>query len=131
MSQQKEIVRQNSNSQKQTTNSYKSVVPKVDILEDKHGITLIADLPGVPKEALDIQIDNEILSIDGAVEIPLPSGLSEGYAGLQATRYQRSFSISNELDSEHVEATLKEGVLALRIPKRKEFQPRKIEIRSM
>jgi HSP20 family protein len=131
MSQQKEIVRQESNSQRKANSSYKSVMPKVDILEDKHGITLIADLPGVPKEALDIQIDNEILSIDGAVEIPHPSGATKGYAGLYATRYQRSFSLSNELDSEHVEATLKEGVLALRIPKRKEFQPRKIEIRSM
>jgi HSP20 family molecular chaperone IbpA len=130
MSQQKEIVKEESQRMEKRTNSYKSVSPHVDIFEDNHGITLIADLPGVSSEDLDLQIDNEILSIEGAVELPRPQCAGEGYAGLHTTRYLRSFSLSKELDGNQVEATLKDGVLALHIPKRQECQPRKIEIRS-
>jgi HSP20 family molecular chaperone IbpA len=130
MSQHKEDIKKESQKQEKRTNSYKSVVPHVDIFEDNNGITLIADLPGVSSEGLDLQIDNEILSIDGAVELPRPQGAEEGYAGRYATCYQRSFSLSKEVDGNQAEATLKDGVLALHIPKRQEYQPRKIEIRS-
>jgi HSP20 family molecular chaperone IbpA len=130
MSHQQEVVTKEKAVAEKRTSSYQSVRPSVDIHEDKEGVTLLADIPGVSREALDIQIDNEILSIDGRVELPVPNGAKAGYAGNQTTRYQRSFSLSKELDGEQVEATLKDGVLALRIPKRQEFKPRKIEIRS-
>jgi HSP20 family molecular chaperone IbpA len=130
MSQHQEVVTKEKSVADKRASSYRSVRPKVDLHEDKEGITLLADLPGVSQEALDIQIDNEILSIDGTVELAVPNGAKAGYSGNQATHYQRSFSLSKELDGEQVEATLKDGVLALRIPKRQEFKPRKIEIRT-
>jgi HSP20 family molecular chaperone IbpA len=130
MSQLKEMIKQDKQSQATTAKSYKSIRPNVDIFEDKSGITLKADLPGVPKERLDIQIDNEILSIDGAVEIATLKSQKETEAIFEETRYQRSFSLGRELDIEQVEAMLQDGVLALRIPKRQEYQPRKIEIRT-
>jgi HSP20 family molecular chaperone IbpA len=49
---------------------------------------------------------------------------------VQATRYRRSFALSGELDTERIEASLKDGVLTLRIPKRAEFRPRKVEVRA-
>jgi len=52
------------------------------------------------------------------------------YADVQATRYSRSFGLSSELEPDRIEATLKDGVLTVRIPKRAEYRPRKIEIRS-
>ncbi|MEJ2612335.1 MAG: Hsp20/alpha crystallin family protein [Candidatus Thiodiazotropha sp.] len=122
-------VEQESRTQQKPKASPRVVRPNVDIFEDKSGITVLADLPGVSKEALDIQIDNEILSIDGRVEIPLPEGVSEEYGGFRTSHYQRSFTLSQELDGSKVEAKLKDGILSMHIPKREEFQPRKIEIR--
>jgi HSP20 family protein len=103
--------------------------PLVDIFEDESGITLQADMPGVSKDRLDIKIDSETLSIQGQADIPMPGGMEAQYADVRATRYERSFSLSSELDGEKVDASLKDGVLTLRIPKREKFQPRKIEVR--
>lgn len=103
--------------------------PPVDIFEDETGITLQADMPGVSKERLDVKIDSDTLSIEGKADIPMPDGMEALYADVRATRYERNFSLSSELDGEKVEASLKDGVLTLRIPKREKYQPRKIEVR--
>ncbi|MCU7925910.1 MAG: Hsp20/alpha crystallin family protein [Candidatus Thiodiazotropha sp. (ex Dulcina madagascariensis)] len=102
--------------------SYRTVRPRVDIFEDDTGITVLADMPGVSQEGLDIQVDRETLSIDGC--------MGAIAADIRTTHYQRSFSLSSELDSDRIEAMLKDGVVSLRIPKREQYQPRKIEIRS-
>jgi HSP20 family molecular chaperone IbpA len=94
------------------------------------GITLMADLPGVKNDGLDIQVDKETLTIDGKAEIDMPEAMQALYADVRATRYQRSFSLSSELDGDKAEASLKDGVLSLRIPKREQYRPRKIEIRN-
>ncbi|MES9837295.1 MAG: Hsp20/alpha crystallin family protein [Candidatus Thiodiazotropha sp.] len=108
----------------------RSIRPAVDIFEDESGITLKADLPGVTREGLDVQVDKETLSIDGKAEIEMPEAMQAVYADVRATRYQRSFSLSSELEGDKAEASLKDGVLSLRIPKREQYQPRKIEIRN-
>jgi HSP20 family protein len=107
-----------------------SMRPAVDIFEDDTGITVLADMPGVSKDQLDIQIDSDSLSIVGNVKIPLPKNMDALYADVRATRYQRSFSLSRELDADNVDATLKNGVLTVRIPKREEHKPRRIEVRA-
>ncbi len=104
--------------------------PAVDIFEDKAGITLKADMPGVSKEKLDIRIDRDTLSIQGDASISTPENMEALYADVHSTRYQRSFSLSGELDTANVEASLKDGVLTLRIHKRAEHRPRKIEVQS-
>jgi HSP20 family molecular chaperone IbpA len=106
-----------------------AIRPPVDIFEDEKGITLLADMPGVSKERLEIEIDKDTLSIEGEAAIPMAQGMEALYADVQSTRYQRSFSLSSELDGEKANANLKDGVLTLQIPKRAQFQPRKIEVR--
>jgi HSP20 family molecular chaperone IbpA len=108
----------------------RSIRPDVDIFEDESGVTLMADLPGVGKEGLDIQVDNETLTIDAKAEIDMPEAMQAVFADIRATRYQRSFSLSSELDGGKAEARLKDGVLSLWIPKREQYKPRKIEIRN-
>ncbi|MCG8066669.1 MAG: Hsp20/alpha crystallin family protein [Candidatus Thiodiazotropha taylori] len=107
-----------------------AIRPPVDIFEDETGITLQADMPGVSRERLDVHIDSDGLSIEGKAEIPMPEGMEAIHADVRSTRYQRSFSLSGELDGSKIDATLKDGVLTLRIPKREQFQPRKIEVRT-
>ncbi|MET0065278.1 MAG: Hsp20/alpha crystallin family protein [Candidatus Thiodiazotropha sp.] len=130
MSNQNQMIKQDNKEIRKTGIPHRAARPNVDIYEDKQGITLIADLPGVATEGLDIQVDQEILSIDAQIDIPMPSGQDLHVAGTRPTRYQRSFTISNELDVDNIEAVLKNGVLAMRIPKREQYQPRKINIRA-
>lgn len=106
----------------------RAMAPRVDVFEDAHGITLRAEMPGVSKERLDVQADRNGLSIEGDVSIEMPAGMQALYADVQATRYRRSFTLSAELDTEAIDAQLKDGVLTLRIPKRAEFRPRRIEV---
>jgi HSP20 family molecular chaperone IbpA len=103
--------------------------PPVDIFEDESGITVHADMPGVSKERLDVKVEGDTLSIDGQVDIPMPENMEPLYAEVRTTRYQRSFTLSPEMDVEKVEANLKHGVLTLRIPKREEHKPKKIEVK--
>ena len=102
--------------------------PAVDIFEDAEGITVQADLPGVSKDRLNVQADRNSLLIEGEAVIDMPAGMEAIYADVQSTRYARSFVLSGELDSDRIEANLKDGVLTLRIPKRREFRPRRIEV---
>lgn len=126
----KEITQRDVKTQQRPELPQRSMRPDVDIFEDEMGITLMADLPGVKKEELDIQVDNETLTIDGKAEIDMPEAMRALYADVRATRYQRSFSLSSELDGDKAEASLEDGVLSLRIPKREQYRPRKIEIRN-
>lgn len=103
--------------------------PPVDIVEDRTGITLYADMPGVSRDGLDVVVEGETLSIEGKADFRLPEGMQALYADVRSTRYQRSFSLSRELEGDKIEATLKDGVLSLRIPKREEHKPRKIDVR--
>ena len=106
-----------------------ALAPAVDIYENAQGITVQADMPGVSKDGLNIQADRNSLVIEGNAVIDVPAAMEAIHADVQATRYRRSFALSAELDAERIEATLKDGVLTLQIPKRAEFQPRKVEVR--
>ena len=106
----------------------RAVLPAVDVFEDAAGITLLADMPGVPKEQLELKVEGESLLIEGGVQPRTPDGLEAIYAELRVPRYRRSFSLSRELDSTRIEANLKDGVLTLRIPKQAHAQPRRIAV---
>lgn len=102
--------------------------PAVDIFEDANGITLKADLPGVSSDRLNIEVDRNTLAIEGQVSFDMPKDMEALYADVRATRYQRSFTLSNELDADAINAEMKDGVLTLNVPKRAEHQPRRIQV---
>ncbi len=108
----------------------RAVLPAVDVYEDESGITLLADMPGVPREQLELKIEGNTLSIEGAVRALTPEGLEAVYAEVRVPRYRRSFTLSRELDSAHIDASLKDGVLTLRIPKQAYAQPRRIAVQA-
>jgi HSP20 family molecular chaperone IbpA len=105
--------------------------PPVDVYEDPSGITLKADLPGVARDRLDIQVDGNNLSIEGQAAIEMPEGMEALHADVGTTRYRRSFTLSHELETDNISAEMKDGVLTLRLPKRAELQPRKIQIKAV
>jgi HSP20 family protein len=104
--------------------------PPVDVFEDADGLTLLADLPGVSKDRLNVRVERGTLIVEGDLEIALPEQVQAVYADIRSTRYLRRFALSDELDSEAIEASLKDGVLMVRIPKRAESKPRRIEVRD-
>ena len=106
-----------------------ALLPPVDVIEDASGITLLADLPGVPKENLNLQLEAGGLTIEGTVALNMPEGMESGHAEVRLPRYRRVFTLSKELDSEKTTAEFKNGVLKLRIPKAEHVQPRKIEVK--
>ena len=105
-----------------------AMVPSVDVLEDETGITLFADLPGVPQDRLTVRVDGDGLSIEGEVALETPEGMTPAYVEVQTPRYRRAFTLSRELDTAKCDAAFKDGVLKLRIPKAEHAKPRRIQV---
>ncbi len=107
----------------------RSMLPRVDVLEDGAGITLYADLPGVSKDKLELKVEGETLLIEGTVSTPTPQQMEAAYVEVRVPRFRRAFTLSRELDTAKIEASLTDGVLTLRIPKQEHAQPRRIEVK--
>ncbi|WP_280150939.1 Hsp20/alpha crystallin family protein [Piscinibacter sp. XHJ-5] len=108
----------------------RAVLPRVDVFEDDSGITLLADLPGVPRDKLELKVEGDTLLVEGTVQPQTPDGLEAVYAEIRIPRFRRSFTLSRELDTQKIDANLKDGVLTLRIPKQAHAQPRRIDVQA-
>ncbi|MGC8522465.1 MAG: Hsp20/alpha crystallin family protein [Steroidobacteraceae bacterium] len=106
------------------------VRPPVDIYEDDEGITLCADMPGVSKERLELRVEANTLILEGTARLDLPQNAEALYADVRSSTYRRTFALSGELETDKIDANLKDGVLTVRIPKRSEVRPRRIEVRT-
>jgi HSP20 family molecular chaperone IbpA len=107
-----------------------SVVPPVDVFENESGITLLADLPGVARDALQVRVDGDTLTIEATAATDAPAGMELVYSEADFPSWRRSFTLSRELDAGRIDASLKDGVLRLTIPKTEEAKPRRIEVRA-
>jgi HSP20 family protein len=114
--------------QAQARQEDRALQPRIDVLEDDRGITLLADLPGVPKEQLDLKVEGDTLHLEARVVQPTPDAMEPIYAEVRVPRYRRAFALSRDLDATRIDANLKDGVLTLRIPKQQHAQPRRITV---
>lgn len=130
MTETRDVSKQESGAEQDVKQQEQAILPAVDIFENDSGITVQADMPGVSRDRLDVHVDSDTLMIEGRAVIPMPEGMDALYADIRSTRYQRSFSLSRELDADRIEAGLKDGVLTLHIPKREEHRPRRIEVKT-
>ena len=105
-----------------------ALLPPVDVIEDSTGITLYADLPGVPKDKLNLRVEGDTLTIDAELALAVPQGMEPSHAEVQLAHYRRAFTLSKELDPGKVNAELSQGVLRVRIPKAEHAQPRRIQV---
>jgi HSP20 family protein len=103
--------------------------PRFDVKETKDAYVFKADLPGVKEEDVELSLSGNMLTISGKKEEEHKEE-SEQYYAMERTygSFSRSFSLPDSVDSEHVTAELKGGVLAVNVPKRPEAQPKKIAI---
>lgn len=103
--------------------------PVVDVHENDDYIALYAELPGVSQDDLEITIDKDNLLLEAKGNIETPTDMKPVYAEFQTANFKRSFSLNDELDTEHVEAKLSHGILELKIPKKALTKLRKVEIK--
>jgi HSP20 family protein len=104
-------------------------IPRADIYETEDNIVVVADMPGVDQKSIDISLEKYILTINGYVEPPEIEGYSLAWAEYDIGDYQRSFRISNEIDRDKIEATIKDGVLRLFLPKAEQAKLKKISVK--
>jgi len=118
---------QNAPSREGTRSQERYVTPPVDIYETAGGLVVKADLPGVEKENLDLQVENNLLTIRAK-----PTHTSAGesvYREYELANCFRQFELNEKVDQSKISADLKHGVLTLQLPKAEEVKPRKIEVR--
>jgi len=107
-----------------------TLAPLVDIFEDPTGITLLADMPGVAKDSLNVRVEADRLFLEGQAGVEVPEGFALYHAEVRESVYRRSFVLGPALDTANIDANLKDGVLTLRIPRSQEARPRHIEIKT-
>ncbi len=104
--------------------------PSVDIFETDRELTLLADLPGVTAENLNIDLRENTLTLTGDID-PLERADEEDILiEYETGKYHRQFSLSNVIDQSKIDAKLTDGVLRLTLPKVEEAKPRKIEVKT-
>jgi HSP20 family protein len=104
----------------------RAIRPAVDIYETEQGLTMLADLPGVAKDGLSIDIDQGVLTLRGDVG---STGRGDSlHREFALGSYYRRFTLPDELDFDKVTAELKDGVLTLTMPKAEAAKPRRIEV---
>lgn len=108
----------------------KTFTPSVDVIERKDDIILLVDMPGVDTGSLDVTIEKNVLSINGKVRYDIPEKHKLYLAEYDIGDYQRSFTISEEIDRDKIQAKLKNGVLKVVMPKVDVVKTRKIEVKE-
>lgn len=106
----------------------KVFMPDVDIFENGESLTLLADIPGVNKNDVNVELDKGILTIDGKIRPQAYEGLTVLYSEYQIGHFYRQFKLSEEIDEEKIEASLENGVLKVLLPKVKKAQRKTIAI---
>lgn len=108
----------------------RTLLPAVDIFEKDDALHVIADMPGVTRDTLRIEVDRHMLSIEGDIQVDMPEGVSATYAEIQGNRFARRFTLSHEVDTDAIRAEVSNGVLNLILPKRETHRRRRIEIQA-
>ncbi len=112
--------------QEGTREQERYVRPPVDIFETGEGLTVVADLPGVSKDGLDIEVKDGVLTIQGRARQPHPA--PPVYREFELFNYFRQFELSDSVDIAKISAELKNGVLTLRLPKAEQAKPRRVQV---
>lgn len=102
--------------------------PSIDIYETDDSVVLLANMPGVSEEKIDIALEKNQLTIRGEVDSKKPDGYKTVYSEQCVGDFQRTFSLSNEVNQEEIVATLKHGVLRLELAKTEVTKARQITV---
>jgi HSP20 family molecular chaperone IbpA len=104
-------------------------VPYTDIYETDEALTVVMEMPAVERNDLDVRLENDVLHVEGRIDLSKYEGLEPVYTEYNVGHFARSFSLSSKIDQERIGAHVEDGVLTLTLPKAKEAMPRRIAIK--
>lgn len=104
--------------------------PLADIFETPRGVTLVLEMPGVRADGVEVTLEKRVLTIRGRSGVERPEHYRRIYAEYGEGDYERSFSLSEDIDAEGIVAVCKQGLLTLELPKAEHSQPRQINVRA-
>ncbi|MBA3002405.1 MAG: Hsp20/alpha crystallin family protein [Desulfurivibrio sp.] len=113
------------------TKTEKQYVPAVDIYETAEAVNVLAEMPGVAKEGVEIELENETLTIRGVMASHACEGETLLLQEFEPGHYLRKFTVAENIDQEKIQATMADGVLTLVLPKVAPAKPRRIEVRGI
>jgi HSP20 family molecular chaperone IbpA len=102
--------------------------PYTDIYETEDSLTLVMEMPGVEKDDIDVNINDDILQIEGRINLSKYTEMQPVHTEYNIGHYTRRFSLSSKIDQDNISANVNDGVLTLLLPKAEEAKPRKINI---
>jgi len=108
----------------------KAYVPRADIYETDNSLVIVADMPGVDDSSVEITLEKNVLSLKGFVDFTPPENFGLAYAEYEVGDFERTFTLSDDIDRDNIEATIKNGVLRVFLPQAGPAQVKKISIRS-
>ena len=114
----------------ETTDSGPVFRPLTDIIEGDRGVSMLLEMPGVGPEGVEVTLENRVLTIRGKVAPTRPEKLQLTYAEYGEGNFERAFTLSEDFDSARIEAEIRNGVLALTLPRMPEAQPKKIAVKG-
>ena len=115
-------------SKDETTAPMRYFVPATDIFETEDALTVVMEVPGVGRDAIDINVENDVLKIEAKIDPSKYEGMEPLYTEYNVGHFARSFTLSNRIDRQQISAKLEDGVLTLSLKKAKEAMPRKISV---
>jgi len=107
----------------------RTYVPVADIYETDAALTVIMEMPGVVKDNVSIEIEDDVLRVGGKIDFSTYQNMEPVYTEYNVGHYARGFTLSGKIDREAISARLADGVLTLTLPKAKESMPRRIAVR--
>ena len=112
----------------ETTKPEKYFIPAVDIFETKHDVTVIAEMPGVTVDGIDVMLEDDVLTITGRKEAEEFADAKILLQEYESGNYQRRFTVAETIDQEKIKASMNDGLLKVVLPKSEPAKPRKIEV---
>ena len=112
------------------TRARRIYTPAVDIIERKDDIIVTADMPGTDEKSVDITLEKNVLTIYGKVETVIPEKHTLYISEYGLGDYQRAFTLAEEVDREKIQASVKNGILKIVLPKAEAVKTRKIAVKA-
>jgi HSP20 family protein len=113
----------------ETTIPARMFLPMTDIYETQDALTVVVEMPGVEKDNVNVRVEDDVLNVEGRLDLGKYRGLTPLYTEYNVGHYTRSFRLSSKIDQNKIGAEMKDGVLSLTLPKIEEAKPRTIRVK--
>jgi HSP20 family molecular chaperone IbpA len=113
----------------EATTPARAFMPATDIFETDEALTVVLEMPGVTRDNVDVSIENNLLTVEGRINLQQYEDLQPVYGEYNIGPYRRSFRLSNQVDQSRIEAEMQDGVVTLVLPKAEQAKPRRIQVR--